>query len=384
MYDLIIIGAGPSGSSAARRAGKLGLNTLVIEKEKFPRYKPCGGAISERAKSYLDFKLPDKVFNRNILGTKIYYKDNIIEKYKDHCLASLTTRSVFDNYLLDEALKTGITVKQEEKVINYIEKSERIEVITDKDKYISKYLIIAEGAVGNLKYKVRKRDKKNEYGICVVTEIEDSNKNINKYIKDAIEIHFGIANLGYGWVFPHDNFFSVGIGGIAKDIKHPKKILSEFLSQRNFKGNYKFNGHLIPAGGIKRTLISSKVILVGDAGGFIDTFTGEGIAYAIKSGQIASDIISDILKTNNKNKLNNYYSIINSEFGSNLHYSLILSRIMHAVPGVCFDIFTKNDEIVEEFLNLSLPGSSYKKFIKWMLPRGPLFIVKNLLQKKPH
>ncbi|MCP4181572.1 MAG: geranylgeranyl reductase family protein [bacterium] len=380
MYDLIIIGAGPSGSSAARKACKLGLNTLIIEKEKFPRYKPCGGAISERAKSYLDFKLPEKVFNRNIFGTKIYYKDNIIAKYKDHCLASLTTRSVFDNYLLDKALETGVILRQEEKVKNYIEKVDHIDVITDKGRYSSKYLIVAEGAVGNLKYKVRNRDNKNEYGICVVTEVEESNKNINKYIKDAIEIHFGIASLGYGWVFPHDKYFSVGIGGIAKDIEHPKQILSEFLKRRNFNGNYKFSGHLIPAGGIKRTLISSKVILAGDAGGFIDTFTGEGIAYAIKSGQIAADIVSEILKTNDVNKLNNYYSKIESEFGSNLYYSLILSKIMHSLPGLCFDIFTKNDQILDEFLKLSLPDSSYKKFMKWMLPRIPLFLLKKILK----
>ena len=47
MYDLIIIGGGPSGASAGRKAGKLGLNTLLLEKEKFPRYKPCGGGLSE-------------------------------------------------------------------------------------------------------------------------------------------------------------------------------------------------------------------------------------------------------------------------------------------------------------------------------------------------
>jgi geranylgeranyl reductase family protein len=379
-YDLIIIGAGPSGSSAARRAGQMNLNTLIIEKEKFPRYKPCGGAISERARSYLDFDLPDNLINRNIFGTKIHYKDNIIEKHKDYRLASLTTRSVFDNFLLDKALETGVTLKQEEKVKNYIEKSDHVEVITDKGKYTSKYLIVAEGAVGNLKYKVRARDKKNEYGICVVTEVKEENSNIDKYIKNAIEIHFGVANLGYGWVFPHDNYFSVGVGGIAKDIKHPKKILSEFLAQRNLKDSCKFSGHLIPVGGIKRTLISSKVILVGDAGGFIDTFTGEGIAYSIKSGQIAAELVSEILKTNDENNLKSYYSRIELEFGSNLRYSLILSKIMHRMPGLCFDIFTKNDQILNEFLNLSLPDSSYKKFMAWMVPRVPLFILKNLLK----
>lgn len=58
MYDVIVIGGGPAGSSAARKASSLGLKTLLIEKENFPRYKPCAGAVSDVALSYLDFQIP--------------------------------------------------------------------------------------------------------------------------------------------------------------------------------------------------------------------------------------------------------------------------------------------------------------------------------------
>ncbi|KAF5423075.1 MAG: Dehydrogenase (flavoprotein), partial [Candidatus Methanocomedens sp.] len=66
MYDLIIIGGGPCGSAAGRIAGKKGLKTLLIEKEIFPRYKPCGGGLSEHAMSYLDFEVPRSMIERDI------------------------------------------------------------------------------------------------------------------------------------------------------------------------------------------------------------------------------------------------------------------------------------------------------------------------------
>ena len=83
-YDLIIVGAGPAGSSAARMAGQLGLDALLIEKAAFPRYKPCGGGLSERGLSYLDFSVPDNIYERSITGAHIHFKDQAIERHKEH------------------------------------------------------------------------------------------------------------------------------------------------------------------------------------------------------------------------------------------------------------------------------------------------------------
>lgn len=77
MYDVIIVGGGPSGASAGRRAGKLGLKTLLLEKEKFPRYKPCGGALSEHAMSYLDFELPQNILSGKLQGQRSSSETNI-------------------------------------------------------------------------------------------------------------------------------------------------------------------------------------------------------------------------------------------------------------------------------------------------------------------
>ena len=87
MYDLIIVGGGLSGASAGRTAGKKGLSTLLIEKEKFPRYKPCGGALSSYALSCLDFKLPDSVIERNISNVRIHFRDGSVEIRKERSIS---------------------------------------------------------------------------------------------------------------------------------------------------------------------------------------------------------------------------------------------------------------------------------------------------------
>ena len=340
MYDLIIIGAGPSGSAAGRVAGNLGIKTLIIEKEKFPRYKPCGGALSEQAMSYLDFEIPQHIHEKEIFGARVHFGGQVIEKHKEYRIATLVTRSIFDKFLLDKAKETGIEVKTGEEIFGYDEKDDHVEVFSKKEVYKAKFLIVAEGSQGLLKEKIRRKDNKSEFGICLVTEIEESNKIIDDFIHNAIDIHFGVAKMGYGWIFPHNNYYSVGIGGLARDFSNPKKAMDDFLHENGFNGKYNIKGHMIPVGGIKRNVVSSRVILSGDSAGFVDPFYGEGIAYAIRSGQIAVDVISSILFKNEKMSfIRNYKVICEREFSDNLKYSLMLSKMMHRFPRFFFRVF---------------------------------------------
>jgi len=380
MYDLIIIGGGPSGSAAGRLAGNTGLKTLLIEKEIFPRYKPCGGAFSEQAMSYIDFDIPQYIYERNIFGARVHFRGNFIEKRKDYRIATLVTRSVLDNYLLNKAKETGIEIKTGEKATSFRENYEYVELFTDKGAYKARFVILAEGAQGNLKNGIRKKDGKNEYAICIVTEVEEENRKIDQYICDAIDIFFGIANRGYGWIFPHEKYFSVGVGGLASDFTNPRKAMIDFLNLHGFTGKYKLKGHLMPAGGIERRIVSSRVVLSGDAAGFVDSFYGEGIAYAIRSGQIAVEVISRILK-NGVGSLSNYESVCRSEFGENLKYSLILSRMMHSFPRIFFKVFTSCEEVLDKYLEVPASKQTYKSYIKWLLPRVPKFFLFQILKK---
>jgi len=387
MYDLIIVGGGPSGASAGRTAGKQGLSTLLLEKENFPRYKPCGGALSSYALSCLDFKLPQSMTERNISKVRIHYRDHFVENKKECNLAFLISRKVFDNFLLEKARETGIEVHTGEKVLDCIEKEDCVEVRTTDNTYLGRFVLIAEGSSGTLKYKVRSKDKRTEYGIGLVSEIPDSDETIRKRLPETLDIHFGITRGGYGWIFPHAGYYSVGVIGTAKHLEHPKKTMLDFLQKNDFPCSFPIRAHIIPLGGIKRETVKSRLLLSGDAAGFVDAFTGEGITYAIRSGQLAAEIVSDIVMYDRKiSNLKKYDSQCRKEFGSFIASSLKLERVMHRFPETTFKLAVNNSEILDKYLDEAVINRNHKDYVQWLLLNfcmaGPASKIKSLKKEK--
>lgn len=368
MYDLIIVGGGPSGASAGRTAGKRGLLTLLIEKENFPRYKPCGGALSSYGLSCLDFKLPESVIERNISKVRVHFRGRFVEGTKETDLAVLISRKIFDNFLLEKARETGIEVHTGEKVLDLIEKEDWVEVRTTDNTYLGRFVLISEGSGGTLKYRVRPRDKKTEYGLGLVSEIPDKDETIRSRFPSTINIHFGIAQGGYGWIFPHAGYYSAGIVGTAQYLGHPKKVLLDFLEENGLSGDFPVRSHIIPKGGIKGKTLSSRLLLSGDAAGFVDAFTGEGISYAIRSGQLAAETVANLVMYSLKlSSLKAYESACRQEFGSYLASSLKLEKIMHRFPEISFKLAVSNRDILDKYLDEVVVNRNYRDYIRWLL-----------------
>jgi flavin-dependent dehydrogenase len=254
-----------------------------------------------------------------------------------------------------------------------------VEVFTDRGAYQAAFVIIAEGAQGALKYDIRRRDRKDEYGVCLVAEIPTEQAS-QEYPQDTIDIHFGVGGMGYGWVFPHGDYYSVGIGGLAISLKSPRQTMEGFLQDRGFDPNHKMRGHVIPVGGIRRTFGSSRILLAGDAAGFLDSFTGEGIAYAIRSGQIAAEVIGGSLLScgDSYDVARRYEQSCQGEFGTNLRYSLLLARLMHRFPGVFFKLLAGNQEVIDDFAKVATAQWTYARYLRWLIPRLPRLLVGGL------
>ena len=375
MYDLVIAGAGPAGSSAAMEAAKRGCKTLLIDKDSFPRYKPCGGGLSERAISYLDLALPDHICERNITGARIRFGESVLERHKDYRLTVTINRSVFDDLLVESAKDAGASVLTGQMVNSYEEKDDCVIIQLGDQFYRSKYFIVSSGSQSRLVEGVREQDGKDRYGICIVAEVPQENYAIDERTGNALEIHFGVAQMGYGWIFPHDGYYSVGIGGLARFLSNPRSVMTDFLGRNGFDGSYKMRGHLIPFGGVNRRLATSRVLLAGDSAGFVDSFTGEGIAYAIRSGQIAASAVADKLQDDDLNLAATYTARCAKEFGEDLRYSLILARMMHKRPGLFFRMLASREDFLDKFLEVPAMKGTYKGVVKWLIPRIPGYIL---------
>jgi geranylgeranyl reductase family protein len=299
---------------------------------------------------------------------RVHYRDRFVDGRKECNLASLISRKVLDNFLLEKARETGIEIHTGEKVLDCIEKENFVEVRTDDNTYLGRFVLIAEGSGGTLKYKVRQKDSKTEYSLGIVTEVPEKDEIIRNKLPGTIDIYFGISQGGYAWIFPHSGYYSVGIMGTAQYLEHPKKVLLNFLQESGFEGEFPVRSHIIPTGGIKRTIINSRLLLSGDAAGFVDAFTGEGMAYAIRSGQLAAETVADIVMYDRKlSKVKTYESRCRQEFGNYLASSLKLEKIMHSFPEISFKLAVTNWEILNKYLDEAVINRNHKDYVRWLV-----------------
>ena len=141
-YDVIVVGGGPGGSTAARLCSGAGLKTLILEKERLPRYKPCGGCLSSKTVRLLDFDLTPVIEN-TIYGAKFTYcsQDPFFIESKNP-IAFLVMRDRFDQFLIDKALEAGTKILDGERVTKVEEGADGVDVesITG-EKFRCQYLI---------------------------------------------------------------------------------------------------------------------------------------------------------------------------------------------------------------------------------------------------
>lgn len=374
MYDLIVAGAGPAGSTAARSAAMQGLDVLILEKETFPRYKPCGGALSKRAISLLDFHLPDNIREKTITGSRIHFRNQVQERHKGYELTTLITRSSFDNFLLQKSLQSGAEIMTE-KVLDFAEKDGQVSVKTENETYQSRFLVIACGCQDRIKNRIQKPDRKETMGVCLVADIKEDDDLIEERLGNTLDFYFGVADGGYGWIFPHRGYYSVGMGGLCSRLSHPRQSMRQFLKNSGFSEDHKLSGHLIPQGGNKRRIAQGRILLAGDAAGFVDAFLGEGISYAMSSGKIAGQVIGE---ESFHQVARSYEMRINKDFGEDLRYSLFFAKIMHSFPEVFLRIMASEEEILDKYIDIAAARISYKDFMRWLIPRIPLSILRSI------
>jgi geranylgeranyl reductase family protein len=377
LHDVIVIGAGPSGTTAARQCALNGLDTLLIEKKEFPRYKPCAGAVTQWALSTLDFEIPQDIVERDLFGGRFFFKENSAEAHKPFRIGILTSRPTFDDFLLSKAKEAGAKTLLGTEAKDYHVSTDHVEVLTDKGSIRGQCLVIAEGAIGGLARRIRDPFGPREAGMTVVTEIESSEEEIERRTQGKILVYFDVAHRGYGWIFPHDTFYSVGVGGLRGRIGNSIGLMRDFLTKHGFDGRQKFRSHFLPIGGIRRTVADHRIILVGDAAGFVDAFVGEGIGYAILSGKLAAETIEEALGhgSNARVDLTPFQQRCDERFGARLRYAFYLHKVLHSLPGLFLRILASRDEVIDNLLNVSVWKMTYREFLIWFLSQTPRYLL---------
>ncbi len=369
LFDIVVIGAGPAGSSAATEAARRGLSTLIIDKEVFPRDKPCGGAISGRGMSYLHEPIPAELIQREIHEARIGFRSVTRTVHRNDIIAVVVERAAFDHHLLRGAEAAGARAKLGERVQQLTDKGPHVEVETSRGTYRARVAVVAEGAFGGLKTRVREKDRPDEMGLCAVADVPAAAEEIEGFPGSTLEMQLGVAGYGYGWVFPHDDHFSVGVGDMARLMTAPRDRLADFLAAEGFDPGLAAAArlHPLPGGGIRRRIARGRILLAGDAAGFVDSFLGEGISFAVSSGRHAATAAAHAVGADGDSSPQaigrHYERLCRKDFGRHLSRSLFVTKALHAAPDAFLVQVLRDRPLSEAFFAIPTGQTTYDRYI---------------------
>jgi len=297
LYDLAVVGGGPAGSLAAYLAAEAGFSSVIIEKDSFPRGKICGGFISARALSLLPAPLKVSVDSATpVSRIEVIKSKNQYSFETNKLLGLLVKRSEFDHFLLMEAVKQGAKLAeqcplQKIKRMNSRSGYPFYRVITGKNKMqtlAARYVIGADGALGKTAHLAGLHSAQTRrQGRAVAASGCDSDTNIAPGTLIFFPLPF---SGGMGWSFQGNGWYNRGVGGLQKR----QGLLRHYA--RLFPAGETDSGVLswpLPYLGPLKKTSCDNLLLIGDAAGLIEPFSGEGLYNAFLSARLAVDSISE-------------------------------------------------------------------------------------------
>jgi len=366
-FDVIIVGAGPAGGMCAYELSKKNVSVLIIEKERLPRYKICAGGLTKKAYDILPKDFLKLVENDT-------YKVNLtlnhrwgFSKKTSFPIVKMVMRDKLDYFLIKKAEDYGARILDQTRLVSLVEFPDCVHVSTEVRNLKSKVIVGADGIAGCVARFLGLR-KNPMCGIAIEGEITPRyNLSQLKGFNGSLHLDFNVIPKGYGWIFPKKEHLSVGIFTTLPKMKDIKRYLLSYLNHKELVNAYQIDslkGHQIPIGGKKQEILNSKRgILLGDAAGLADPITGEGIYFALRSGQIAADVICDFIHNRNLT-LGEYTKKVNTEIIDDFRYAGYLSILLYNLSFFSYNLARMIEWINEGFLKVVTGEKTYKDFFE--------------------
>ena len=339
-FEVIVAGAGPSGATAAKLLGEAGVSTLLLDKRAFPRDKPCGGGISARVIQrfpYLQSALTGIPVN---WVNKVYLESPAgfaVEYCSTDPLYLMIRRCEFDNLLYSLARPRVETATGLMRKVAF--HSDRVNVTTESGEYQARVIIGCDGAnsVVARASGLRTGNVQSDYAIDMMEET--SHQELSTAERDRMYIYYRIrSHYGYGYVFPKVSHLNVGIGFKldyylanlrGEHYTHHQSFVEDLNSKRLLTGQSNranFRAFPLPISGPLSRTFADRVLLAGDAGGFVNALTAEGIYYAMVTGELAA-------RAAIRGQLSGYERAWKREIGDELAHSVRMQKLLLADPA---------------------------------------------------
>ncbi|MBC7228475.1 MAG: geranylgeranyl reductase family protein [Thermoflexales bacterium] len=368
-YDVIVVGAGPAGATAAFHLGAAGKRVLVLEKERLPRHKPCGGGVptSVLRRFPIDFS---PMVEREVRRVRFRFADGReVTADLPSGAVVMVRRDRFDHYLVSQA---HAEVRDGARVVDVRQDGTGVEaVLASSETVRARYLILADGAGSSLARRVGLR-RGRRMGVTLEAEVP-ANDHIRASF-DAALFLFGLPIQGYAWVFPKSDRLSIGVGAFLGRPEGLRGLLEQEMARLGIPlEEARLYGHPLPVYLQHEQLHQGRVLLTGDAAGLVDPLLGEGIRHAVRSGERAAEAIL-------REDISGYTARIHREIGNDLLWGLRWARFFYNHPRVSFEWGVRNPLFLREFLRLLAGRTTYRA----MALRAPFLVALGVLcRRKP-
>ncbi len=345
--DVIIVGAGPAGSTAARRLARSGVRVKLIERHRFPRNKPCGGGITTRALARFPelasalARIPTHCVSRMCLSAPNGDTTTIAS---DRPAELLVRRYDFDCLLAEMASEAGADVVEGVTISQARERDDAVDLVDREGRHFRAPLVIAaDGVNGVVGRRLGLNPGWQASRLAFDMMEETPREQLQCADPDSLWVSYGHgAADGYAYIFPKRAHVNVGVGCLLsfyrEHVRRPPHALQQDLVAelcargvlRGLSSREHFTPALVPVGGPLASTGAGRAMTVGDAGGFVNAYTAEGIYYAMVSGDLAARAIADAgLGTR---AVTRYARLWHREIGAELRDSVLIQRYLFRDP----------------------------------------------------
>jgi geranylgeranyl reductase family protein len=298
LWDAIIVGAGPAGCAAAYDLARSGREVLLLDRAEFPRQKACAGGLTSKTVRALRYPVAP-VTRQTLAHIRIETPDSkstVLRRHDDYCF--MTVRQELDDYCFRQTLAAGAQFRRIRAITGIAEEGDRISLEVNLDAggetLQAGYLIGADGVHSQVRQLLFGKNPEwfwRGFALEACARVPDA-------ARQDLLFDFAPVRDGYGWIFPKGDHVNVGLYSYSGNEQIDRTRLAAYVRSRfgdvpaeDMIGQYAGFGaarHMIPAG---------RAFLVGDAGGFVDPLTGEGIYFAVVSGQAAAGAVESALRS---------------------------------------------------------------------------------------
>lgn len=291
-FDVVVVGAGPAGSSAARAAARAGASVALLDRAEFPRYKTCGGGLIGPSLGVLPAGRPTRATITRATFTLRGERARTRESADPLILTA--TRPELDDWLAREAVRAGADFRAPCAVRAVHPVADGVRLVTDQGDLLARVVVAADGSSGRLSRLVGVETSQVDLGL----ELELEAGPLAAEWADRIHLDWGPIPGSYAWVFPKGDTLTVGVIARRGRPDDTRRYLADFVAQQGMGGLRVLHdsGHLTRCRTPGSPLSRGRVLAAGDAAGLLEPWTREGISFALRSGRVAGGLAATAVR----------------------------------------------------------------------------------------